>query len=122
MGAKPQKKYDPELLKEEAKSINSPISLEELVQFFKRKRERTESSPSGLHIGHYKTSVQDEAMANLLLIMINIGLKCGILLQRWQQSINIMIEKEKGNPKLHRLRIIQLFESDFNFLKESFWG
>ena len=54
--------------------------------------------------------------------MINVGLMCDISLRRWQQSLNIMIEKEKGNPKLHRLCIIQLFEADFNLCLKPVFG
>ncbi|KAI2497422.1 hypothetical protein MHU86_17080 [Fragilaria crotonensis] len=38
---------------------------------------------------------------------------------RWSQATNILIEKDLGNPNIHRLRIIHLFEADFNFSSNS---
>ena len=48
--------------------------------------------------------------------MLNIGLSTGCLLGRWQQTVSVMLEKDKGSPKIDRLRIIQLFEADYNFV------
>ena len=52
----------------------------------------------------------------MAVAMLNIGLATGIALHRWQQTISVMLEKDKGSPKLNHLRIIQLFEADYNFL------
>ena len=54
--------------------------------------------------------------------MINIGMVCGIVLKRWKNAVNIMIEKDKGSPKLHRLRVIQLMEADLNFCLSTVFG
>jgi hypothetical protein len=35
---------------------------------------------------------------------------------RWQRVANLMLEKDFGIPKIHRLRIIHLYEADLNFL------
>jgi hypothetical protein len=35
---------------------------------------------------------------------------------RWQQVANLMLEKDFGIPKIHRLRIIHLYEADLNLL------
>lgn len=32
----------------------------------------------------------------------------------WERATNVMLEKDLGNPCIHHLRIIHLFEADFN--------
>ena len=96
--------------------------MEIFQRFYRKKRELTESSPSGWHVGHYKVAAQDDNLSWLHTTMINIALVCGFAPNRWKHSTNIMIEKDKGSPKIHRLRVIQLFESDFNFALQTVFG
>jgi hypothetical protein len=52
--------------------------------------------------------------------LINYCLKFWNSLQRWQAIVNAMILKSPGDYHIHRLRIIHLYEADFNvFLASS---
>ena len=46
--------YNCEDLQEEAKKLAEEITYEEFRKYFRKRRERTESSESGRHMGHYK--------------------------------------------------------------------
>jgi len=46
--------------------------------------------------------------------MANLPLKTGYLPSRWRQGLNVMLEKIPGNFNMEKLRIILLFEADFN--------
>jgi hypothetical protein len=61
-------------------------------------------------IGRAKKILQ----AHFLIIMT--AVKFGISLTRWQNVVNLMIEKEPGNPKIHRLCVIHLYEADYNLI------
>jgi hypothetical protein len=50
--------------------------------------------------------------------MINYAIKHRYLLERWKTIVNMMIYKEPGNVKIHRLRVIHLYEADLSLL----WG
>ena len=117
-----KRKVDKRKLHKKVKDIGAAISMEDFIRFLKKKWESTKSSPSGCHMGHYKVFVMDEEVSSLLTAMINIGLQCGVSLKLWQNIINIMVEKERGNPKLHWLWIIQLFQADFNFCLKTIFG
>ena len=73
-------------------------------------------------MGHYKTAARIASLSILHVTMINIGLTTGIALDRWKEAVDIMVEKDKGSPKLHRLRIIQIFEADQNFCFSTVFG
>ena len=79
-----KQKYDEIELKEEANKVSQPITTFEFINYFKKKTEKTESSPSGRHIGHYKSILINEDLVNLHVIMLNIPLKCGFACQRWK--------------------------------------
>jgi len=46
--------------------------------------------------------------------MANIPLKTGYSPARWREGLNVMLEKSPGNFNVKKLRIILLFEADFN--------
>jgi hypothetical protein len=48
-------------------------------------------------------------------------LRIGASLQRWQHSIATMIEKVPGNPKINKLRVIHLYEANYNLLLKIIW-
>ena len=56
--------------------------------------------------------------------MLNIPVQMGFSPIRQQKPVLVMLlEKDKGIPKINRLRIIHLFEADYNlFLKLICWG
>ena len=97
-------------------------------------KESTSTSPSGRHLGHYMALVKPHGIspsnntlfaqmesqrAEILSVhlgIINYCLKFGYSLKRWQTVVNVMIEKEPGNPQIHRLRVIHIYETDYNLM------
>ena len=54
-------------------------------------------------------------------VIIKSTLALGIPLHIWEQSIVLMIEKEKNNHRINRLRVINIYEVDYNLILKYFW-
>lgn len=48
-------------------------------------------------------------------------MKFGYHYERWMKVVNVMLKKEPGNPRIHRLRVIHLYEADYNLLLAVKW-
>jgi len=115
------------------------VTQKEFAGKFRVWRESTSTSPSGRHLGHYKAlvttidrslkekerekyrSIQDE-LIECYVGLINYSIKHKYSLVRWKNIVNMMIYKEEGNVKIHRLRVIHLYEADLGFLWGAKWG
>ena len=95
-------------------SSDTGITQEKFQALYKNLREKTSSSPSGRHVGHYKAIALSDNLSHLWAAMMHIPHLAGFSPQRWQKVEDVIIRKSQGNSKLHRLRIIALQESDFN--------
>ena len=109
-------------------------------------RESTSISPSGLHLGHYKALIarhqhsevdhndndtrqaekreldtMQQEIRTLHLQLINYALERGYSYRRWQTVANAMLFKETGNIKIHRTRVIHIYEADFNLCMGLKW-
>jgi hypothetical protein len=93
--------------------IKTTLSEDDILQGITRWKETTATSPSGRHLGHYKAIVQDPVLLQCLTKFMHIAVKFGIPVTRWTHATNVMLEKDPGNPCIHRLRIIHLFGSRF---------
>jgi hypothetical protein len=119
----------------ETESAPKFLTIEEFKGKFKVWRESTSTSPSGRHLGHYKALVAiidrsleggertkykayQEEIAECYIGLINYAIKHRYSLRRWKTIVNMMIYKEHGNVKIHRLRVIHLYEADLSLL----WG
>ncbi len=111
----------PDSVKHSAR-ISTDIAAQDVSTRFKKWKETTSTSPSGRHLGHYKALVQDPTLLQCLTDFLHITINIGLTLTRWCNAVNIMIKKDAGKPKITRLRIIHLFEADFNFLLKLIWG
>lgn len=115
------------------------ISTDDFISAWMKFRESTASSPSGRHYGHYKTAAFAATappftadgnnnplyypdLAVLHSRMCTLPLQYGFSLPRWQNSVNAMLEKSSGSRRVEKLRIIHLFEADFNFVLKLIWG
>ena len=116
------------------------ITMGEFRSKLKVWRESTSTSPSGQHLGHFKSLLatrhgyshvtgedcpEDIAKRNelsdiqykllrLRLQLINYSLSTGYSYRRWQTIANSHILKEPGNIKIHRTRVIHIYEADYN--------
>ena len=82
---------------------------------WEKMKERTSSGPSGLHFGHIKACMMDIDLADFQSALSNIPYATGYSPQRWQKGTNVFIEKTSRSDMVTKLRIILLYEADFNF-------
>ena len=114
------------------------ITVAQLRGKMKVWREGTTTSPSGRHLGHYKSlftvinhSLESddrkelkeiqERIAGCYVAILNYAIRHNYSYKRWKQILNFVIYKEQGNVKIHRLRVIHIYEADYNFLIGAVW-
>ena len=103
--------------------ISDCITTTDLTQLFKKWKECTTTSPSGRHLGIYKAIFLHQQPTNKLkhirnniVSLINLLIQNGIGLNRWRKVTNMMIHKLEGSYNINKLRVIHLFEADYNGL------
>jgi hypothetical protein len=118
-------------------SITGQITTAEFKGKFKTWRESTSTSPSGRHLSMYKallarTSATDYdtatdlhsiqvALIQVHVNLINYCLRFRYSLRHWKEIVNVMILKSVGEYYIHQLRVIHLYEADFNFILGIKW-
>lgn len=94
---------------------------DEFRQFIRSHKEKTASSPSGRSYSHYKSLLTGPSyLLRTIHTIIELCLQHKIILQRWRKTVTTLIEKEAGNPKVHRMRAIHIIESEGQFLAKTF--
>ena len=114
--------------------LHHHISLTDMTQGFKKWKESTTTSPSTRHLGHYKSFLVSDGKDNdtnhfsfntkmvyTFNTIINATIESGHPLNRWLSSIVIMIENIFNNPRINKLRIINIYEIDYNLIQKFFW-
>ncbi len=84
------------------------------MAYSEKKRETTVTSPHGLHVDHYKAALHKPAILNVHRILLLIPFKIGLVPKRWRRTVQTMLEKEPRLPWIHRLQIIELFDTQVN--------
>jgi hypothetical protein len=125
--------------------IPCDLQFDDFVNGLKHWNEKTTTSPSGRHLGHYKVllnnimdddekhqfKLSDEphlfrSKANTILrVYYNVmraAINAGITLDRWSISHTSMIQKVKGNSRIDKLRVIHIYEADYNLFLKIYWG
>jgi hypothetical protein len=100
--------------------------IEDFKSYFKAKQEKMASSPSGRHMGHYKTILEDirggnSAIAQAIIDVAYISLITASPLPRWKQGFQVMMDKGK-EQFVNNLPIIQLVEAHLNMMLHIIWG
>ena len=62
-----------------------------------------------------------ETLREAHLAIINYCLRFNYPLKRWNNIVNVMIRKDAENSHLHRLRVLHLYEADFQLLTGVIW-
>ena len=118
--------------------LNGIITTDQFVGKIKKWDERTSTSPSGLHLGHYHAlwrhsglstknplretiELGQSKLIEARVSLLNYALRFGYSYERWRNVVNVMLTKDPGKPRIHRLRVIHLYEADYNLLLAIKW-
>ena len=101
---------------------DTTITGEQFSQAVAHTRERTSSSPSGRHYGHYCTLLRDESLIGDIAAVANFCFTWGKTLARWETVTQPLIPKDTGTPCINRIQRITLVEADLNVCLSEIFG
>ena len=96
------------------RSPDAMVTLDSHCSGWNKAKEWTPLGISGINFAHFKAGTMDPVVAEFEAIMTSVPYETGISPRRWQQGVNVMLEKQKGNFRVDKLRAIILYEADFN--------
>ena len=102
--------------------VRLSITSDDYIWYWKKAKERTSSSFSGLHFGHWKAAIGTPLLVEFHALFTEVAFTGGLPLGRWQQGLSVMLEKKPGLIIVDRLRAILLMEADFNFGNKLYFG
>jgi len=94
-------------------AIRTQITIDEHQSYWRRAREKTQSSMSGLYFGFYKTTAKIRELANLSTQMINIPFRTGYSSWRAKGYLKVTLQKKPNCYDPKKQRTIHLLEADF---------
>ena len=98
------------------------ITQEDYQHYWKRAKERTASSYSGIHYGHYKSAAHSDYLSRTHALKLSLITATGEAPERWARGLSVMLEKIAGIALVTKLRAILLMEADFNFHNKLIFG
>jgi hypothetical protein len=120
--------------------IDEQITKEQFISKLKHWPEKTSTSPSGLHLGHYHAlfrpsgidpesdpighaahAADADLIVDLHLALINYAIRFSFSFDRWKEVVNVMLKKDPTDSRIHRLRVIHLYEADYNMILGIKW-
>ena len=103
-------------------SVSDDISTSQWQYRWKSAKEKTSSSESGLHFGHYKAGAKSDTISTFHALKATLALRRGIALARWSRGLSVMLEKMFGCTLVTKLRAVLLMEADFNSSNKIIFG
>ena len=94
--------------------ISNVISVEDFQHYWRKVREKTSSSPSGRHFGHWKSIAKSNGLSSIFSKMVSLPTESGYSPTRWKNRIECSLEKKGKRLRPNELRIIVLLEADYN--------
>ncbi len=122
------------------------ITFDDMIAGFRKWTERTSTSPSGRHLGIYKSLIKDankkkpkqtkktnkattkqqppeyngKHVLQLIHQLISMAIQHCHTYDRWRTIWNLFLEKDIGIPKITKLRALHIVEADYNLLLKWF--
>lgn len=84
----------------------SSITTKKFRNFYNKTSKKTSSSPSGLHMGHWKAASKNEVVSEILVSIIKIAIENSYALVRWRKVVGVLLEKQMGYPYVHKFQTI----------------
>jgi hypothetical protein len=98
------------------------ITPEDFKIFWRKVKEFTSLSMSGVHYGHYKAAIQDVLSMAILAQRLPVIARSGIPPENWSIGLQVMLENIAGVCLVEKLQAIQLYEADFNCYNQFIFG
>ena len=90
------------------------IIKEDFQHYWRRVKERTASSFSGRHFGHYAAAAHSDVFSEAHTRHLALITKTGAAPKRWSKGLSVMLEKLAGVAVVTKLCMILLMKADFN--------
>ena len=78
--------------------VDIVVSVEDFQHYWKRAKEKTASSFSGLHFGHYKAIAHSDILSKVHALNLTLISKTGSAPDRWARGLSVMLKKLQGLP------------------------